>query len=513
MRHSIIIAATLVAVWSTLSCGAQAPEPTTSSTVEVHFRPVQPELFKDSGALTDAWADIDGDGDPDRFVGFNGAPSRLYRNDRGNGFVDIAVEVGLSVTRSVRTAAWGDFDKDGDPDLLLGFAGDAPVTALYRNDGNAGFTNVAGLVGLELTEGTTRQASWVDYDADGDLDLFLALRDRANRLFRNDATGRFTDITQESGIGDVRRTVGAVWFDTDQDGDLDLVTANMDGDANGLWQNDGGKFTDSAAGQPMEAGGRMLGDASQGSVRVCAADVNIDGWFDLSFANYGPNALLYASGPSAWADASGAPNLAIDARYDTCAWGDFDNDGGLDLYVNGTVTGGIQYRDWLYHREENTTFVDVTPPELLQLNASHGATWVDFDLDGDLDLALTGAAEDGMHYLMENLLPRASGLQSLQVRVLDAEGRATRPGTEVRVYTAGTDQLLGMRLVDTGSSYDAQSDLPLHFGLSNGGPVDVAVTVVGAGRRHTGMVANISPAMFRGSFLSLRIDESGRIVD
>ena len=164
MRHSIIIAATLVAVWSTLSCGAQAQEPTTSSTVEVHFRPVQPELFRDSGALTDAWADIDGDGDPDRFVGFNGAPSRLYRNDRGNGFVDIAVEVGLSVARSVRTAAWGDFDKDGDPDLLLGFAGDAPVTALYRNDGNAGFTNVAGLVGLELTEGTTRQASWVDYE-------------------------------------------------------------------------------------------------------------------------------------------------------------------------------------------------------------------------------------------------------------------------------------------------------------------------------------------------------------
>ena len=183
------------------------------------------------------------------------------------------------------------------------------------------------------------------------------------------------------------------------------------------------------------------------------------------------------------------------------------------MYVNGTVTGGIQYRDWLYHQEGNTTFVDVTPSALLQLNASHGATWVDFDLDGDLDLALTGAAEDGMHYLMENLLPRTSGHQSLQVRVLDAEGHATRPGTEVRVYTAGTDQLLGMRLVDTGSSYDAQSDLPLHFGLRNGNPVDVAVTVVGGGRRHTGMVANISPVMFSGSILSLRIDEFGRIVD
>ena len=110
MRHSIVIAVSLVAIWSTLSCSAQAPEPTTSSTVDVHFRPVQPELFKESGALTDAWADIDGDGDPDRFVGFNGAASRLYRNDRGSGYVDIAIEMGLNVTRSVRTAAWGDFD-------------------------------------------------------------------------------------------------------------------------------------------------------------------------------------------------------------------------------------------------------------------------------------------------------------------------------------------------------------------------------------------------------------------
>ncbi|MDA0310656.1 MAG: VCBS repeat-containing protein, partial [Gemmatimonadetes bacterium] len=146
---------------------ARAPEP-------VAFASVQPEVFGLGGTLTDAWADFDGDGDPDRFVGFNGEPSRLYKNNGVAGFKDVAGAVGLTVTRAVRTSAWGDFDSDGDADLLLGYAGDAPVTALYRNDGGDGFVNVAGEVGLELAEGTTRQASWIDYDGDGDLDLFVA---------------------------------------------------------------------------------------------------------------------------------------------------------------------------------------------------------------------------------------------------------------------------------------------------------------------------------------------------
>ena len=476
------------------------------------FSFVQPELFGDGGTLTDAWADIDGDGDPDRFVGFNGALSRLYQNDLRDGFVDIAGRLGLIVERSVRTAAWGDFDADGDPDLLLGYAGEAPVTALYRNDGDAGFVNVAAEVGLELMEGTTRQASWIDYDGDGDLDLFLALRDRANRLFRNQGTSAFADVTDEVNIGDARRTVGAVWFDMDQDGDLDLVTANMDGDSNGLWRNDGGMFSDVAAGLPVEAGGRALADEAQGSVRVCAADVDANGVFDLFFANYGPNALLLGSAAGVWGDASATPSLAIESRYDTCTWGDFDHDGTLDLYVNGTVGGGVHYRDYLFRRQGAEDFIDVTPPELLGVNASHGATWVDYDLDGDLDLALTGVADDAMHHLVQNLLrPEVSG-HSLQIRVLDGGGRATRAGSEVRLYAAGTEILLGTRLIDTGSGYDAQSDLPVHFGLPGTQPVDVEVTVVGAGTRRTVVLENVDPSEYHRRALEILIDTEGRIV-
>src|SRR6185436_9155714 len=135
---------------------------------------------------------------------------------------------------------------DGDLDLLLGFApGPEPIIKLYRNDAGAHFVDVARWAGVARDSGRVRQVAWVDYDGDGDLDLFVAFRDRANALFR-DVGGDWSDVAADVGLADTRRTVGAVWFDYDEDGDLDVYVANMDGDANALMRNDGGRFTDVA---------------------------------------------------------------------------------------------------------------------------------------------------------------------------------------------------------------------------------------------------------------------------
>lgn len=465
------------------------------------FEPMQPDLFRAGESLTNAFADYDGNGTPDLFVGFNGAPNRLYRNDAGT-FTEVAAEAGVADARGTRAAAWGDYDADGDPDLLVGFVpGAGGVLRLYRNAAGR-FTDATAESGLVRDSGAVRQLSWVDVDGDADLDLFVAFRDRPNAFLRNDG-GRFTDVAAAIGLADPRRSVGAVWFDYDEDGDLDLVVANMDGDANGLYRNDGGQFVDVAAAAGVAWGGRRQGDATNGTVRPCAADVNGDGRFDLFMANYGRNGLFLNRGGGAFEDVSAAWGIALDGRYDACAFGDYDVDGRVDLYVNGTVTGGISYRDYLF-RNTGTRFEHVTPDSLGVLQADHGALWVDVDNDGGEDLALTGARPDGMHFVMrERRMIWREGVPpswpfSIRVRVVDAAGRATRAGAEVRVYEAGTRRLIGARLVDTGSGYDAQSDLPVHIGVGTARRVDVEVTWPAAGRRVVERVEGVDVAGARG---------------
>ena len=461
------------------------------------FEPAQADMFA-AGTLTNAWADYDGDGDADLFVGFNGAPNRLYRNDAGT-FREVAAEAGLADARATRASAWGDYDGDGDPDLLLGYTpGTDSVLRLYRNTAGR-FTDVTAAAGLVIEKGAVRQPAWVDVDADGDLDLFVAFRDRPNTLFVN-ANGRFSDVASQVGLADPRRSVGAVWFDYDQDGDLDLYVANQDGDANGLFRHarrDGGmQFTDVATATATEWAGRAPREATNGTVRPCAFDADGDGWFDLFGANYGPNGLLLLDRSGKARDASKQFGLATDGRFDTCAPADADNDGRMDLYVNGTVTGGVAYRDYLFHRNAGT-FADATPDTVRALPASHGASWADFDDDGDLDLALAGTTNESMPLLLRNQLAAAAQRRALKVRVLDRQGRATKAGAEVRVFRAGTRQLVGAALVDSGSGYNSQSDLPVHIGLGDATRVDVQVIFPAAGKRTITWQRGVVPASTR----------------
>jgi hypothetical protein len=446
------------------------------------FEPMQPDVLGAGANFSNAFADYDGDGDADLFVGFDGKPNRLYRNDKGV-FTDVAAAAGVADARPTRASAWGDVDADGDPDLLLGFTPSpkASVLKLYRNTGGK-FADITDESGLMVPAGAVRQPAFIDFDADGDLDLFIAFRDRANALYRNDA-GKLTDVAPAIGLGDTRRTVGAVWFDFDEDGDLDVAVANMDGDANGLFRNDGGKFTDVAEAAGVAWGGRAPKSAGNGTVRVCAEDVDADGKIDLFAANYGPLGFFSNRGKGRFEDRSAAWNIAIDSRYDACAFADFDHDGRLDLYVNGTVTGGASWQDSLF-RNTGSAFEDVTPPGIRRLQADHGVQWADVDGDGDMDLALTGSRTDGTHVVMRNALPAADAARGLHVRVVDGKGRATRAGAEVRVFAAGTSRVIGTRLVDGGSGYDSQNDLPVHIGVPAGtSRVDVQVIMPAGGKR------------------------------
>ena len=298
------------------------------------------------------------------------------------------------------------------------------------------------------------------------------------RIVRVGARIAVDQLAAEVGLADTRRSVGAVWADLDTDGDLDVVVANMDGDANGVFRNDHGRFADVAPAWGLAGGGRALGERTSGTVRPCVADMDGDGRFDLITANYGP-AGLFLRRDSSWLDASAQWGVAVDGRYDTCAAADVDNDGRLDLYLNGTVTQGRNWPDYLY-RNAGTRFDSAMPDILASIPADHGAQWADLNGDGAVDLALTG---QGPHAMLANVLSDSVARRSLSIRVVDGHGHATRAGAEVRVYAGGTRRVLATRLVDAGSGYDAQSDLPVHIGLPTTEPVDLEIAWPAAGHR------------------------------
>jgi hypothetical protein len=151
-------------------------------------------------------------------------------------------------------------------------------------------------------------------------------------------------------------------------------------------------------------------------------------------------------------------------------------------------------------------FEDVLKDDNPLRAADHGVQWADFDRDGDLDLSLTDDfPEAGRHPLFRNDLPEKIARRSLQVQILDREGRATQAGAEVRLY--GTDgKLLGTRLVPTGDGYGSQSVMPVHFGLAHTGLVTVEATFLTREGRKQKHLEGVDPRKWTGKALVVKGD-------
>jgi hypothetical protein len=348
----------------------------------------------------------------------------------------------------------------------------------------------------------------VDYDGDGDVDLFVAVREQPNRLYRNDG-GRFTDVTEASGLGDPRRTVGAAWLDMDGDGDLDLFVANQNGDEDAVYRNEGdGRFRDVAAELGMNQPGRA---EELGSVGVAVADYDNDGDLDLFVASYGPDVLWENQGNGAFENI--APGTALAGEFHSVAagWGDWNNDGWADLFVGAYLSGVAAVPDQLF-RNDAGSLVEVTPAPILEKGASHGVAWADMDLDGDLDLALANNHDpDGAHFVYRNEWAEPWRSRSLQVVVLDGQGRWVRAGARVTVRSeAGNPEhpagFTSSRVMDSGGGYASQGATPVHFGIPRWvRTVSVTAAWFERGESRTATVHGVDPDAFRGQWLTLRL--------
>ncbi len=276
-----------------------------------------------------AWADFDNDGLLDLVIGtiMAGSPPVLYRNLNGGVFEDVSDRAGITREGGViGHTVWVDYNRDGLVDL---FQANAGVSFLYRNDGDGTFSEVSQASGLGeffLTD----SAIWFDSNNDGFPDLFLA-NDGLNAFYLNNGDGTFTDVTNESGLGGDPDwdSVSACVGDFNNDGFLDLYVGNISSSRNALYRNNGdGTFTDVT----FETGTGDVGDA-----RTCAwVDFDGDGLIDLFTTNHlNPTRLFRNLGNGNFVDV--APQVGLDSPVDVFAapWGDYNDDGFMDVFLNG----------------------------------------------------------------------------------------------------------------------------------------------------------------------------------
>ncbi len=460
--------------------------------------------------------------------------NRLFRNELiPSGklrFTDVTEAAGVGHLGCGMGAATGDYDNDGLVDLYVTNFGS---NVLYHNNGDGTFTDVTQAAGVDDPRWSA-SAAFVDYDRDGDLDLFVcnyvdftyrnnkrcfaptgepdyctprAYNPLRNRLFRNDGKGRFTDVTQASGIGSVASpSLGVTCADFNGDGWPDLYVAN-DGAANLLWINQGnGTFEETALLAGVAYGMDGIARAGMGAA---AGDFDNDGDQDLLVTNLTREGstlfrnLSTQGGRGNFQDASDLLNITKYSFLSTgfgVGWFDYDNDGWLDLFTaNGAVTiipalKGTPYpfhqRNQLFHNEgEGTGFREVTAtagPALQLSEVSRGVAFGDVDNDGDVDLLV--ANNNGPARLLLN--ETGTRRRWLTVRLEGVKDNRFGIGARVTVRRKGQKPL--WRTAHSDGSYLSASDSRVHFGLDSAAEIEAVVVQWPSGARETwtGVKAN-----------------------
>ncbi|MEW6071136.1 MAG: CRTAC1 family protein [Planctomycetota bacterium] len=343
-------------------------------------RTAEADLTGLPGGLNMVQADYDNDGDIDVYVlrgawggrrGFH--PNSLLRNDGRARFLDVTFLAGLGeVHYPTQTAAWGDYDNDGDLDLYVGNEYDerAPVpNQLFRNEGNGRFVDVAGPAGVR-DERFTKAVVWGDYDDDGFPDLYVSNMGHPNRLYRNRGDGTFVDVAAAAGVEEPWSGFPAWFWDFDNDGALDIFAAGYgsrttmpevadvaasflglphQGDLDRLYRGDGeGRFVDVAA----ECGLRLYTLPMGANF----GDLDNDGFLDYYlgtgypyFEALMPNVMYWNRGGKHFADVTVAGGFGHLQKGHAIAFADFDNDGDQDIYEQmGGAYPGAAFFNSLY---------------------------------------------------------------------------------------------------------------------------------------------------------------------
>ncbi len=475
-----------------------------------------------SGGL--AAFDYDNDGWTDLFIvggtRFGGDPpeatNRLYRNNRDGTFADMTEKAGLKHTGWGQGTTVGDFNNDGRLDLFVTYWG---ANKLYKNNGDGTFADVsvqAGLVPQAPYPYWYSGATFVDYDRDGFLDLFVATYvdydlkkipkpgENANcnwkgvptacgprgltasRLFlyHNRGDGTFEDASRPSGIGERRQSFGltAVSADFDEDGWPDIFLA-CDSTPSLFFHN---RHDGTFAEEGIERGVALNEDGmEQAGMGIAIGDYNNDGILDIFKTHFADDthALYKGLTRGRFRDVTMDAGLAVETRY--IGWGtgmqDLDNDGWQDLYlVTGNVYPDTEKSLPAYpHRMPPLLFrnlgdggfeqlVEAGGTALTERHCSRGSAFADFDNDGDVDIAVWNRNEPPL--LLRNDLKSAN--HWLQVKLTGTKSNRAAVGARLIVEFAGKKQA---QAVISQSSFTSTSDFRLHFGLGAASGADLVV--------------------------------------